>query len=116
MDAETWWGCYEKLTKAYGKTRDMEQSGVYFDALKAMPGPTIRLAVQMAIRDSKSWPNVAALREYCVQASRENTAPAGVCGECHGDIWVDAPPIHVQDVIYRNVVRPCPQCRPKVAS
>lgn len=112
MDAETWFDCYARMSKAFGKPMDAEQRQVYFDALREMPGPTIRLAVHQAIKDAKHMPNVATLREYCTAASREVAAPASLrCEACHGDGLVDADPIHENGVIYRNVARPCRACR-----
>ncbi len=117
MDAETWFDCYTKLVKNFNRVVDKDQRGIYFDALKGVPGPTIRLAVQHAIRDAKHWPNVATLREYCTGATRDVSAPPSMeCQECHGDRWVEAPPLHANGLTYENVVQRCLTCRPAGAS
>jgi hypothetical protein len=113
MDAETWVGLDAKLRKAYNKPQDREQSELYFGALKLMPGPTIRLAIEQLIKQEKYFPNVATIHEYCDNASRAVAAPASMCDVCHGDTWIDEAPIHAFNTIYRNVVDYCPQCHPR---
>ena len=111
MDASTWLDCYDKLTKAFGKPKDLEQSRVYFEGLESIPGPTIRLAIHTLIREQKHWPNVAIIRDYCVQATKAVAAPPNMCDRCHGEGWVDAPPYEANGgVVYTNVAQRCPQC------
>lgn len=113
MDAETWFDCYERLVKAFGRTRDPEQRAVFFEALKGIPGPLLRLGVQKAIQDSKTWPNVAALREFCSEVSRAAVLPATACEVCHGNLWVEAADRAVSELgglVYGDYVTRCPQC------
>lgn len=118
MDAETWVGLDTKLRKAYHKPQDEAQSGVYFEALRLMPGPTIRLAIESLIKGEKFFPSIATIYEYCGDATRATSAPPSfdtVCELCHGEGWVDAEPIHALGEVYKNVVRRCPSCRPAVS-
>lgn len=118
MDIETWVGLDAKLRKAYNKPKDTDRAKLYYEALKAMPGPTIRMAVDALINEEKYFPNVATIRKYCAGVTRAVAAPPSfdnVCETCHGEGWVDADPIHENGLVYRNVVRRCPQCRPAVA-
>lgn len=112
MDGETWADCYERLLSAYRKAADVEQQQVYFDALRQVPGPIIRLAVQAAIREEKFWPSVATLREHCTTAGKAIEARPSLCDRCGGNQWIEAEPFTEHGVRYTNVVRRCPQCRP----
>lgn len=113
MDAETWVGLDAKLRKAYGKPQDREQSQLYFEALHTMPGPTIRLAVDLLIKQERFFPNVATIHDYCGDATKAVQAPTHICTVCDGNAWVEASPIHAFETVYRNVVDYCPQCHPR---
>lgn len=112
MDANTWWDCYEKLTTAYQKPKNTEQSKVYFEALGGWPNGVMVEAVKKLIRESKRWPNVAELRESAQSVVSGLTTPPQACDVCHGAGWVPAAdePHHGQT--YTNYVTRCPQCRP----
>jgi hypothetical protein len=110
MDDATWWTCYEKLTAAYGKKPDKAQSTVFFESLQSVPGPVMRLATDKAIKAEAFFPTPATLRTYCDASGKEIQAPAYMCGECHGNTWVDAGAIVWHGSHYSNVVKRCPQC------
>jgi hypothetical protein len=109
MDVDTWWDCYDKLTKAYQKTKDTEQSKIYFEALQTVPGPVIRLAISKTIREEKYWPNPATIRDYCDGATHDLMLPASSCQNCHGSTWVPAPDRVLYERTYQ-FVRRCPEC------
>jgi hypothetical protein len=110
VDAEIWWDCYEKLTKAYQKPRDTEQSKIYFEALRNFPNGVVVEAVGRTIREAKHWPNVAEIRDRVQGVSAGLAAPASICDRCHGNYWIEAPDEEHHGRMYPNYVRRCPQC------
>lgn len=116
MDRDIWAGCYQQLLSAYGKSLDVEQAGVYYEALETVPNAVVQRAVKAVMKESKFWPSIAAIQEACNVLSREMAAPVweGRCAECHGDGWVDAEDLVQWGNTYRQVRR-CPSCRPGVA-
>jgi len=89
VERETWAREYIRLCSAYGRTPNMEQAGVYFDALGSFPASCIGEAVTGAIRESRGWPTAADLAERARQVRADKfSAPAGACDVCHGSGWV----------------------------
>jgi hypothetical protein len=117
VDAETWLSCYDRLSEAYGKPKDGDRKQLYFEQLREMPGPTMRLAVKLLINDheGRQWPTVAVIRRYCSQASKQVAPAPDRCPECGGNLWIDAPNQVHFTLTYANYVERCPVCRPKVA-
>lgn len=110
MDANTWATCYDRLLTAYQRKADDEHFGLYFELLKNVPGPVIRLAVDRAIKEEKFWPNPATLRDYCDDATKAIQLPPSACRRCHGSTWIDAPDQEHYGFTYRRYVRRCPEC------
>jgi hypothetical protein len=115
MGASEWHECYRQLVSAFGKKPDQAQSEAYFEALSSVPTPTLRLAVQHAIRECKHFPRVSELRGFCGAASRQTQAVGDQfrCEQCGGNTWVESAPREEHGLVYRNVVKRC-ACSPQV--
>lgn len=110
MEWESWQAAYRRLCVSKEHKLSGEQCAAYFEVLKDFPDTCVEQAVYRATRDVGGWPKSEKLVELARDEKRKLTAPASICDQCHGELWVDGATKERFNVTYQTVVR-CPQCR-----
>lgn len=89
MEKATWLVEYKRLLTAYNKAANPEQMGIYFDTLRAYPGPCVSAAVTGAIAAAKSWPSAADLVERTRGVLALHDRPLATCDVCNNSTWIE---------------------------
>ena len=111
MERDVWTKHYKKLLLAYNKPMNVEQLGLYFDALQTYAGTLVGEAIDLIVKGRQHWPTVADIRDKIGSILASKTYTPASCGMCDGNGFVDAPPQEHFNLTYQYVKR-CPMCRP----
>jgi len=114
MDRDVWTKHYKKLILAYNKPMNVEQMGVYYEALHTYSGLLVGEAVDALVKDRPHWPHVADVRDKISSILASKIYEPATCARCEGNGFVAADQQEHFGITYEYVQR-CPLCRPAKA-